>query len=647
MNKRTKSFLLLILTFSFIFYSCSNLANDLQKRKNQNLFNITIQETSNGTVTAAKSSGIKAGEEVILTVTTTTGYELKTISVTNTQNKDVAVAAMEQGISYKFTMPASDVTVGAAFDKAGPVDITAPGDLNNSSGDTVYKIEHCQQSLTDTGLYDLVAIQYKRGNIGDQTTAVSSDFPGFTALAFDQQIINSNGNTIVRIYYDRNIITYTFDPNGGNWDGDTSVKTVSGLYGAAVPVGNPKKAGYDLSWDKAIPAIFGLDNLDFAASWAARNDTKYTVKIYEQNVEGGDNYTLLSTEERTGTTDTQTDYDPSYKEGFTLNFNQENINGDGSTVLYIRYDRKHFTVTFDTNEGTEIISQNCIYGQPIQIPENPTKQGFIFLDWYSDNELTNRFDFAVLPYENITLYACWIVDYITYNLHETIEYWDEGKVIFGDFPQWEKESEVSIDETQYITVGNMIYYAGNDGNWYVKSSSNSNYYRVDPIVWQISPELNDETVLLIAEQGLMMLAFGNNITYSNYSGSKIRQYLNETFYEASFSSVGKKLIKGVYDPEMALYPESEIKKEKVFILSSDDCDLYEDSSYSITSYAGAFKRNYDPIEDMWFWLSTPYSDKSVFIFYPEKPNIKHKSSIDTGAVRPVIRVSVDDLPQTQ
>ena len=478
MNKRTKSFLLSILTLSFIFSSCSNLANDLQKRKNQNLFNITIQETSNGTVTAAKSSGIKAGEEVILTVTATSGYELKNISVTNTQNKDVAVAAMEQGTSYKFTMPASDVTVGAAFDKTGPVNITEPGDLNNSSGDTVYKIEHCQQSLTDTGLYDLVAIQYKRGNTGDQTTAVSSDFPGFTALAFDQQTINSNGNTIVRIYYDRNIITYTFELHGGNWEGSEGTVVVSGLYGATV--NKPSRAGYHLSG--TIPDTFGADNDSFDTTWVANTNTPYKVRIYLQNVEGGENYTLDNEITKTGETDTNTNYIAPSKTGFNVtSFDQVNINGDESTILNVYYNRIAYTVTFVTNGGNSIGPQQILYqASPTQIP---VREGYTFYNWYTDSSCNDVFDLNRGITTNITLYAFWIDNSITYKFHETVERLPAGStdgsfgtsgeyVLFGDYPQNLLDNTVTVDENKTMKMGNETVYVGSDGNLYYKYENN-------------------------------------------------------------------------------------------------------------------------------------------------------------------------------
>ena len=542
MNKRTKSFLLSILTLSFIFYSCSNLANDLQKRKNQNLFNITIQETSNGTVTAAKASGIKAGEEVILSVTATTGYELKTISVTNTQNKDVAVAAMEQGTSYKFTMPASDVTVGATFAKTGPVDITEPGDLNESNGNTVYTIYHYKQTLEDSNLYDLAATQSKRGEAGNKTIAVAKSFPGFTALNFTQETISADGNTIVRIYYDRNIITYTFELHGGNWEGSEDTVEVSGLYGATV--NKPSRAGYSLTCSRDIPDTFGLDNDSFDTTWVANTNTPYMVRIYLQNIEGGDNYTLDNEIPKTGTTDTNTNYEAAELNGFTLqSYEQKNIDGDGSCKLDIYYDRIPYTVTYELNGGSGLQSEQLLYGaNPSQIP---VKEGYKLYEWCLNSELTQIFDTYKGVTKDMTLYALWVDESVTYRFHKYLERLPDGTdgtfgtegiyYLFGDYPQSLIAEDVVIDENKKA----LGYYVGNDGNLYKKKRGN--YYKIEPIKWRL---INTSGNLgnLIAENILDTHIYSSDKHNWNYNRSEIRSFLNEDFFIQAFKYSNRNIL---------------------------------------------------------------------------------------------------------
>lgn len=67
-----------------------------------------------------------------------------------------------------------------------------------------------------------------------------------------------------------------------------------------------------------------------------------------------------------------------------------------------------FTVTFNSNGGTEIEEQNIAYNGQVEIPEDPEKEGYIFENWYKDEALTEVFDFDTLITSEITLYAKYI-----------------------------------------------------------------------------------------------------------------------------------------------------------------------------------------------------------------------------------------------
>ena len=66
-----------------------------------------------------------------------------------------------------------------------------------------------------------------------------------------------------------------------------------------------------------------------------------------------------------------------------------------------------YTVSFDTNGGSEVAPQIVESGQKVAKPEDPTKDGWTFLGWYEDSGLTNEFDFSTLVTADITLYAKW------------------------------------------------------------------------------------------------------------------------------------------------------------------------------------------------------------------------------------------------
>ena len=64
-------------------------------------------------------------------------------------------------------------------------------------------------------------------------------------------------------------------------------------------------------------------------------------------------------------------------------------------------------VTFETNGGAEMESVFVPKGGTIEMPAAPTKDGYTFGGWYTDEALTQPFDFATVLNENLTLYAKW------------------------------------------------------------------------------------------------------------------------------------------------------------------------------------------------------------------------------------------------
>ena len=68
-----------------------------------------------------------------------------------------------------------------------------------------------------------------------------------------------------------------------------------------------------------------------------------------------------------------------------------------------------WTVTYVANGGKLFVeSQTVIYGKTITQPADPTKFGYSFSGWYSDEELTQKFDFNTpMPDNDLILYAKW------------------------------------------------------------------------------------------------------------------------------------------------------------------------------------------------------------------------------------------------
>lgn len=73
---------------------------------------------------------------------------------------------------------------------------------------------------------------------------------------------------------------------------------------------------------------------------------------------------------------------------------------------------------FDENGGDNVPLYHRPVGSIIEEPSNVTKEGHIFLGWYSDPLFTQPYVFSVMPEESITIYAKWQVKTCTLILNE-------------------------------------------------------------------------------------------------------------------------------------------------------------------------------------------------------------------------------------
>ena len=82
-------------------------------------------------------------------------------------------------------------------------------------------------------------------------------------------------------------------------------------------------------------------------------------------------------------------------------------------VLLVALDLRNpgFTITFDSKGGTDVISHNQMYGELLQEPEAPTREGYVFNGWYRDPacDVLWETDKDIIECD-MTLYAGWKKD---------------------------------------------------------------------------------------------------------------------------------------------------------------------------------------------------------------------------------------------
>ena len=67
-----------------------------------------------------------------------------------------------------------------------------------------------------------------------------------------------------------------------------------------------------------------------------------------------------------------------------------------------------FTIAFDSRGGSDVPAQTQMYGELLEIPEPPTREGYTFTGWYTDASCFVLWNVEERPIESeMTLYAGW------------------------------------------------------------------------------------------------------------------------------------------------------------------------------------------------------------------------------------------------
>ena len=67
-----------------------------------------------------------------------------------------------------------------------------------------------------------------------------------------------------------------------------------------------------------------------------------------------------------------------------------------------------FTITFDSKGGTDVPAQTQMYGELLEVPEPPTREGYSFTGWYTDTACLILWNVEERTIESeMTLYAGW------------------------------------------------------------------------------------------------------------------------------------------------------------------------------------------------------------------------------------------------
>lgn len=220
-------------------------------------------------------------------------------------------------------------------------------------------------------------------------------------------VAQAGSDNVLKVYYKRELHTVTYYDE----DGSIAQKFTDVPYGAPVPAISdnnvPTKEGHTLTWEPTIPSRVGTEDLAFTAKFTP---VTYT---YTFNANGGvfaDGSVVKTMLFNHGDATKAPDTAPT-KEGYVFT-GWKQLDGTampekavGDLTLYAQYEPATFTVSFDSDGGSTVPSEDHKADEEINSFPTPTKDNAIFVGWtYNGQRISYPF---TMPASNITLKAAW------------------------------------------------------------------------------------------------------------------------------------------------------------------------------------------------------------------------------------------------
>ena len=322
-------------------------------------------------------------------ITVKAQWEINQYTITFDTNGGSEIAPITQDYGTEITAPANPTRKGYTF-KGWDKEIPKTMPAENITVKAQWEINQYTITFDTNGGSEIAPITQDYG-----TEITAPDNPtrkGYTFKGWDKEIPETMPaeNITVKAQWKINQYTITFDTNGGS-----EIAPITQDYGAEITApANPTRKGYTFKgWDKEIPETMPAENMTVKAQWKIN---QYTITF---DTNGGSEIAPITQDY--GTEITAPD-NPTRK-GYTFkDWDKEipeTMPAENMTVK-AQWKINQYTITFDTNGGSEIAPITQDYGTEITAPDNPTRKGYTFKGW--DREIPET-----MPAENITITARW------------------------------------------------------------------------------------------------------------------------------------------------------------------------------------------------------------------------------------------------
>ena len=316
-------------------------------------------------------------------------WEINQYTITFDTNGGSEIAPITQDYGTEITAPADPTRKGYTF-KGWDKEIPETMPAENITVKAQWEINQYTITFDTNGGSEIAPITQDYGT--EITAPADPTRKGYTFKGWDKEIPETMPaeNITVKAQWEINQYTITFDTNGGS-----EIAPITQDYGTEITApADPTRKGYTFKgWDKEIPETMPAENITVKAQWEIN---QYTITF---DTNGGSEIAPITQDYGTEIT---APADPTRK-GYTFKGWDkeipETMPAENITVK-AQWEINQYTITFDTNGGSEIAPITQDYGTEITAPADPTRKGYTFKGW--DKEIPET-----MPAENLTITARW------------------------------------------------------------------------------------------------------------------------------------------------------------------------------------------------------------------------------------------------
>ena len=413
-------------------------------------------------------------------VTYTAQWTVNQYTITFNTDGGNAINSITQDYGTEVTAPADPIKTGytfAGWDKEIPATMPA----ENVTITATWTINQYTITFDTDGGSAVDAITQNYGT--DVTAPAAPTKTGYTFAGWDREIPDTMPaeNVTIKAKWTVNQYTITFDTDGGS-----AIDPITQDYATAVTdPANPTKEGYTFAgWDKEIPDTMPAENVTIKANWTVN---QYTITF---ETDGGSAVDAITQDYGTAVTAPAA---PT-KEGYTfVGWNMEvpaTMPAENVTIE-AQWTVNQYTITFDTDGGSDVAAITQDYGTAVTTPAAPTKTGYTFAGW--DMEIP-----ANMPAKDVTITAKWTVNIYNVTLMDGDSVVETVKYTYGiatvlptasemtkegyTFAGWYTavEGGTKVTEVAKGEIGAKTYYA----KWTINSYT---------VTWDVNGEITTES----------------------------------------------------------------------------------------------------------------------------------------------------------